>query len=111
MSAAEKIAMLETQRQEIVADLYRQQAECQAQAIEFANTPVRAKVVTSCLDAYRVMAEASIKIISNFDRRIDQIRREQLENAPLNQIDGKPKLMTDKEVGLSPIEGKLDGEK
>lgn len=74
MSADEKIAMLETQRQEIVADLYRQQAECQAQAIEFANQPNGHAVVSTCMEAFRVMTIASQSTLDDLATRIETLR-------------------------------------
>lgn len=74
MSAEQKIRMLEGQRLEILADLHRQQAECQAQAIEFANMPMRDSVVSSCLEGFRVMVEASQITLGNIDRQIVELR-------------------------------------
>lgn len=73
MTAEQKITALENQRLEIVADLYRQQAGCQAQAIEFANMSNRESVVESCVDTHRLMVEASQRSIDNIDRRIAQL--------------------------------------
>lgn len=76
MSAAEKIAMLESQRQEITADLYRQQAECNAHAIELAGDPNRQAVVTTCLEAFRTMTIAAQPVIANLNDRIDALRKD-----------------------------------
>lgn len=93
MTAEQKIRMLEEQRLEILADLHRQQAECQAQAIQFADSPMREKVVSGCLDGYRFMVDVSQKSLDNLDRRIAEISVEA------------------KQPGLIPFNGKMDGEK
>ena len=103
MTPEQKVQMLEDQKLEIIADLHRQQAECQAQAIEFANTPIRAEVVASCVDAYRVMANASRTTLENIDKRIVEIRREQAMSNPFNRFDAKPET-----PNLVPFNGKLD---
>lgn len=74
MTDGAKLELLEGQRQEIIADLTRQQAECQAQAIEFANAPNRNVVVESCTESVRTMAELSRHSISDIDQRIAEIR-------------------------------------
>lgn len=81
MTAEQKIAALENQRLEIIADLYRQQAGCQAQAIEFANMSNRESVVESCVDTHRLMVEASQRSIDNIDRRIAEINLERKQVA------------------------------
>lgn len=99
----ERIASLEAERAAIHADLVRQQAECQAQAIEFASLPNGQQVVLSCLEAYRALAESSNLVVEALDKRIAEIQREQLKNNPFNRFDERPKLI--------PFDGKLDGEK
>lgn len=74
MTAEQKIEMLESQRLEIIADLHRHRAECEAQAIEFANVPMRDSVVSSCLDGLRAMVEASQATLGNLDRRITELQ-------------------------------------
>lgn len=76
MSAAEKIAMLDNQKQEIMADLYRQQAECNAHAIEFAGQPNRQEVISTCMEAARTMAIASQTAIASINERIEALQRE-----------------------------------
>lgn len=93
MTAEQKIRMLEGMRMEIMADLHRQQAECRAQAIEFADSPMRDRVVSSCFESYRFMVDVSQKSLDNLDRRIAEIGAEA------------------KRPGLIPFSGKLDGER
>ena len=76
MSTAEKIAMLENQQREITADLYRQQAECNAHAIEFAADPNRQAVVTACAEALRTMMIAAQPVLANLNDRINALRVE-----------------------------------
>ena len=73
-TAEERIAALEAERAALHADLLRQRAECQAQAVEFAADPMRGKVVGACLDAYRVTVEAAMRSADDTDRRIAAIR-------------------------------------
>jgi hypothetical protein len=95
MTAEQKITMLENQKLEILADLHRQQAECQAQAIEFANVKGGEKVVSSCMESYRKMRDAAQTSIDLLERRIVEINPSQPPRKP----------------ALIPFEGKLDGEK
>lgn len=116
MTPDEKIRMLEAGKRQVYADLHRQQAECHAQAIESASTPMGDKVVSSCLEAYRISVEASLKILASFDKRIAEIEREQRKNSPFNQFDTpKPGMYDDilngkPTSGLVPFGGKLDRE-
>jgi len=87
VTAERKIEMLESQQLEILADLHRQKAECEAQAIEFAGVPGRAEVIDSCLRSYRAMVDASQTTLGNLDKAIAEIRRVQLKNNPFNQFD------------------------
>ena len=89
MTPEEKLKMLENQRREIAADLYRQKAECQAQAIEFSGAPEKERVFAGCLGAYRAMVEASQKTLGDLDRRAAEIRLQQQKENPFNQFDGK----------------------
>lgn len=91
MTAEQKIEMLENQRLEIIADLHRHRAECEAQAIEFANVPMRDSVVSSCMEGFRAMVEAAQITMGNLDRRITELQP------------AWPALV--------PFSGKLDGEK
>lgn len=95
VTAEQTITILENQKLEILADLHRQQAECQAQSIEFANAKGGEKVVNGCLDSYRKMRDVAQTSIDLLDRRIAEIDP---ANAPR-----KPTLI--------PFDGKLDGEK
>jgi uncharacterized small protein (DUF1192 family) len=70
--AEERIAALEADRAALHADLLRQRAECQAQAIEFRGDE---KIVGACLDAYRVMSEAVMQSVDDIDRRIAALRK------------------------------------
>lgn len=107
MTPKQKIAMLEGQRLEIIADLHRQQAECQAQAIEFANSPMRDSVVSSCVETYRVMHAASMRIMADFDKRIAEIEQ---QNKP-KDLDLTYDPNWKPPSGLVPFNGKLDNEK
>ena len=93
MSAEQKIRMLESQRREIVADLHRQKSECEAQAIEFGDSPIRDKVIGGCFDSLRFMVDVSQKSLDNIDRRIAEIGA------------------TERRPGMIPFNGKLDGER
>lgn len=72
MSAEQKITMLESERLQVYADLHRQKAECQAQAIEFGSEH---NIVESCLTTLQVMADSSSKIVASIDRRLEEIER------------------------------------
>ena len=93
MTPEEKLKMLENQRalltREFMADLLRQKAECQAQAIEFSGDPLQKEVTSSCMDTVRFMAETSRGTIERIDKQIAEIRREQQKENPFNQFDGK----------------------
>jgi len=69
----QRIASLEAERAAIHADLLRQQAECQAQAIEFQGNP---RVALACADALRTTAETAALVIGTIDGRIDALRRD-----------------------------------
>lgn len=89
MTPEEKIAMLDSQRREILANLHRQQAECQAQAIEFSGTPSGEKIIEGCRDTFRFMVDTSRTTLENFDARIAEIREQQMKDNPFNQFDEK----------------------
>ena len=72
VSKEEKLAQLADQRAQVFADLHRQQAECQAQAIEFAGDR---NIVESCVAALQVMAEASANVVASIDKRSAEIGR------------------------------------
>lgn len=86
MTAEQKIEMLESQRLEILSDLHRQKAECEAQAIEFSTSPERVKVVSACLDSHRKAVEIAQRSLADIDKRISEIRR---EKPSLAQFSGK----------------------
>lgn len=72
MTAEEKKQNLEAERAQIFADLHRQRAECQAQAIEFNG---ERRIVESCIATYEAMADAADKTIAVIDKRIAEIER------------------------------------
>jgi len=72
VSDADKIAMMEANRAAIIADLFRQQAECQAQAIEFSGDR---HVLEACIETYRLSAESAAIVITAIDERITAVRR------------------------------------
>ena len=71
----QRVNSLEAERSQIIADLHRQEAECQAQQIEFSNTPNGDKIAEKCFDAYRKMLDISRNSIERIDRRIAEIGR------------------------------------
>ncbi len=119
LTAAQKIEILENTRLEEIADMHRQQAECQAMAIEFSRTPDGEKIVKSCWDVLRVTNEATQRVLASIDKRISELNREQMKSNPLNKFDAKPGPYDDILKGetvsasprLVPFNGKLDGEK
>lgn len=101
MTPAQKIKMLESQKMSIFADLHRQQAECNAQAIESANDQHREKVVSACWEVYRLSSESSQLVLSSLDKRIAEVTGSELP----------AKTKTEDQPKLIPFNGKLDGEK
>lgn len=79
--------MLESERAQIIADLHRHRAECQAQAIEFANVAGGEKIVASCLDGHRAMVDASRTSIANIDAALLKLGRP--AGNPFDQFDAK----------------------
>jgi len=75
MTEEQKIKMLEGQKLEILADLHRHQAECQAQAIEFSNVKGGESIVRSCFDTYRIMVEAARVSLDNIDKRLAELEQ------------------------------------
>lgn len=71
VSDADKIAGMEANRAAILADLFRQQAECQAQAIEFSGDR---HILEACIETYRLSAENAAIVITAIDRRIAEVR-------------------------------------
>lgn len=90
----EKIERLENQRsvltREFLADLHRQKAECEAQAIEFSGDPLQARTVEGCLETLRFMAKTSRGAIERIDKQIAEIRNEQLKDNQFNRFEAKP---------------------
>lgn len=62
--------MMEANRAAILADLFRQQAECQAVAIEFSDR----RIIEACVETYRSSAESAAIVIAEIDRRIAEVR-------------------------------------
>jgi ribosome maturation protein Sdo1 len=89
MTAEQRLQMLESQQREIIANLHRQKAECQAKAIEFSGTEGVEKIVGSCLETLRFMVETSRVTLENFDKHIAQAHNQQMKDNPFNQFDGK----------------------
>lgn len=131
MTPEEKIRRLESQRLEVMADLHRDMAECQAQSIEFANSDQHAKVVNACFEAHRAMVDISQQNMAIIDKRIAQIAKASGKKNPFDQFDGPKKLTAeeylDRKPGpyddilngsapdipsrLAPFNGKIDAEK
>lgn len=65
-----KIAQMEAMRREIVADLFRQKADCQAFAIEFPND---LKGSADCLRTLAQMQDLTAITIAAIDRRIAEV--------------------------------------
>ena len=73
LTTDQKIAQLNDQRAQVIADLHRQKAECQAQAIEFAGDR---NVVEACVQSVATMADVSASVIESIDKRIADLRRQ-----------------------------------
>lgn len=65
-------------RNGILADRYRDLADCQATAIEFNHFPEakRRQLVAVCMDTHRVIVESGDKILRNLDAEIERLERE-----------------------------------
>lgn len=64
---AEKLAQLDALRKESQADLFRQQAECKAIAIEFSGDRM---LVDNCMETHRLMAEIARRMFADIDKRM-----------------------------------------
>lgn len=65
----EKIEKLDVMRREAAANLHRQQAECQAVAIEFKGDRM---LVDNCMDTFRKMADITRDTVSMIDKRMGE---------------------------------------
>lgn len=72
---AEKLSKLRAMKAGMAADLIRQRGDCQAQAVEMAGMPMQSETVKSCVEAFRVMADAIARSNADIDRRIEEIQR------------------------------------
>lgn len=103
MTEEQRFEMLESQRREIIANLHRQKAECEALAIEFSGTDGAERIVGGCQETLRLMVDMSQVTLANFDKNIAHTRNKQLKDNPFNQFDATPSLL--------PVNGKPNGEK
>lgn len=85
LSAEQQANMLESERTQIIAELHRHRAECEALAIEFANISGSEKVIASCLDGHRAMVEASRVSIAKIDAALLKLGRP--ARNPFDQFD------------------------
>lgn len=84
MTAEQKREALLSERTQVYADLHRQKAECQAQAIEFSGDR---RIAENCMATFEAMVDASRKTIALIDKRIEEIESTKL--IPFNgKLDG-----------------------
>lgn len=67
----EKIAALDAERSQVLADLVRQRSECEAQAVEFPGNP---EIAQGCVQSLRTMSDLAMQTVATLDKRITELR-------------------------------------
>lgn len=70
-TAIKKLDMLEASRREAIADLHRNQAECQALMIEAPDIPEMHRV---CWETHAAVRKMTAGLLSDIDKRIAEIK-------------------------------------